>query len=233
MSIEGGCAIVTGAGRGIGRAIALRLAARGMNVLAVARTSGDLETTVAQAAGLPGTCTAYAADVGRSDQIDGVVKAALERFGKLDVLVNNAGVAPLCGIERITDALLAETLAVNVSAVVYACRAAWTALGRSRGTIVNLSSLSAVDPFPGFALYGATKAWVNVFTRALAAEGRQAGIKVFAVGPGAVETDMLRKAFPDFPADQTLQPADVAAAVEWLLDARAEHMTGQTIYVKK
>jgi NAD(P)-dependent dehydrogenase (short-subunit alcohol dehydrogenase family) len=233
MSLAGKCAIVTGAGRGIGRAIALRLAKQGVNVLAVARTAGDLEETAAQAAGLPGSCAAHAADVTCSGQVDGFVKAALERFGRLDALVNNAGVAPLCGLEQITDTLLAETLAVNVQAVVYTCRAAWPALRRSRGTIINLSSMSADDPFPGFALYGATKAWVNVFSRALAAEGKEAGIKVFAVGPGAVETRMLRKAFPEFPADQTLQPDDIAAAVEWLLDERAEHMTGQTLYVRK
>ena len=90
-----------------------------------------------------------------------------------------------------------------------------------------------MDPFPGFAVYGATKAWVNIFTHALAGEGKKAGIKVFGVGPGAVETQMLRKPFPDFPADQALQPDDIAGAVEWLLDERCVHMTGQTIYVRR
>jgi len=233
MSFAGKCAIVTGAGRGIGRAIALRLARQGMNVLAVARTAGDLEETVAQAAGLPGNCAAHAADVTCSGQVDGFVNAAMERFGRLDVLVNNAGVAPLCGIEQITDTLLDETLAVNVRAVVYTCRAAWPAIRRSRGTIVNISSMAAYDPFPGISLYGADKAWVNVFTQALATVVKEVGIKVFAVGPGAVETRMLRKAFPEFPTEQTLKPDDIAAAVEWLLDERAEYMTGQTLYVRK
>ncbi|HSW46869.1 MAG TPA: SDR family oxidoreductase [Phycisphaerae bacterium] len=231
MTDQTGVAIVTGAGRGIGRAIASRLANRGMKVLAVARTAGDLAKTAAAATG--GVCLPHPADVTRSDQVAAMVQRATEEFGRLDVLVNNAAVAPLATVEQITDTMLADTLAVNVSAVVYACRAAWPALKRSRGTIINISSVAADDPFPGFALYGATKAWVNVFTRALAAEGRADGIRVFAVGPGAVETEMLRKAFPDFPADQTLQTDDIATAVEWMLDERTRYMTGQTIYVKK
>ena len=90
-----------------------------------------------------------------------------------------------------------------------------------------------LSAFPGFSLYGATKAWLNSFTQSLAVEGKPFGVRVFGVGPGAVETQMLRGAFPDFPADQTLQPDDIAAAIEWLLDERAEHISGQTIYVKK
>lgn len=233
MDLQGKAGIVTGAGRGIGRAIALRLASRGMDVLAVARTTKDLKETASHASGMPGKVLPHKADVTRSEQVDAFVRRAVTEFGRLDVLVNNAGAAPLCKIDEITDSLLADTLGVNVRAVVYTCRSAWPALTQARGTIVNISSLSAIDPFPGFALYGGTKAWVNVFTQALAAEGRSLGIKVFALGPGAVETKMLRATFPDLPADQTLHPDDVAAAVEWLLDERAEHASGQTIYVKK
>jgi NAD(P)-dependent dehydrogenase (short-subunit alcohol dehydrogenase family) len=107
------------------------------------------------------------------------------------VLVNNAGTAPLCPLEQIDDKLLSDTLAVNVQAVVYTCRAAWPALQQSRGTIINISSVAAVDPFPGFSLYGATKAWVNAFTQALAGEGKPLGIRALCVGPGAVETRMF------------------------------------------
>lgn len=233
MDLQSKTAIVTGAGRGIGRAITIRLVRRGMNVLAVARTARDIEETAVQAAQLSGVCVAQVANVTRSDEVDGLVKRAVAEFGGLDVLVNNAGAAPLCPLEQIDDRLLADTLGVNVQAVVYTCRAAWPALKASRGAIINISSMAAKDPFPGFSLYGATKAWVNTFTQALAEEGKPFGVRAFGVGPGAVETQMLRGAFPSFPADQTLQPDDIAAAVEWLLDERARHTTGQTIYVKK
>jgi len=233
VNLQGKAAVVTGAGRGIGRAIALRLAGAGMNVLAVARTAKDLKETASQASGMPGKVLPHKADVTRSEQVDAFVRRAVAEFGRLDVLVNNAGAAPLCKIDEITDSLLDDTLAVNVRAVVYACRSAWPALTRSRGAIVNISSLAALDPFPGFALYGGTKAWVNTFSQALAGEGKPLGIRVFSLGPGAVETKMLRKVFPDLPADQALQPDEVAAAVEWLLDERAEHTSGQTLYIRK
>ncbi len=233
VSLRGKVCIVTGAGRGIGRAITLRLARQGANILMVARTQSDLAETARLATDHPCRCIVHEADVTQSGQVDALVAHCERAFGSIDVLVNNAGIAPLASIENTTDDMLATALAVNVSAVVYACRAAWTALSRSQGTIINLSSMAATDPFPGFAVYGATKAWVNVFTQALAGEGKKVGIKVFAVGPGAVETELLRKNFPGFPAAQTLQPDDIAGAVEWLLDDRCRHMTGQTLYVKK
>lgn len=233
MPIHGRACIVTGASRGIGRAIALRLTRQGASVMITARTQDDLAETTRLAAGHPGRCIAHNADVTQSRQVDALAAHCEREFGSVDVLINNAGIAPLASIEETTDSMLANVLAVNVSAVVYACRAAWKALVRSRGTIINISSMAAVDPFPGFAVYGGTKAWVNTFTTALAAEGKKVGIRVFAVGPGAVETDALRTAFPTFPADQALQPDDIAGAVEWLLDERCAYMTGQTIYVRK
>ena len=99
--------------------------------------------------------------------------------------------------------------------------------------IISTSSCASVDPFPGFAAYGASKSWVNAWTKALAEEGRLIGIRVFAVAPGAVETRMLRDAFPEFPSDQTLQPSDVADVVFTVADPTCRHATGQTIFVKK
>ena len=101
------------------------------------------------------------------------------------------------------------------------------------GVIVNISSVASVDPFPGFSIYGACKAWVNLFTKALAAEGKPLGIRAYAIAPGAVETSMLRSAFPDFPADHTLRPDDIAAAIEAVCDDRLAHSSGQTIFVRK
>ncbi len=233
MTLEGRVCVVTGAGRGIGRATVLRLTAAGANVLAAARTAGDLEETAALAAGRPGRCATMVADVTQPDQVREMVARCLAEFGRLDVLVNNAGLAPLASIENVTDAMLDDVLAVNVKAVLYACRAAWPALKESHGTIINISSLAAADPFPGFAVYGGTKAWVNVFSQALAGEGKPLGIRVFVLGPGAVETQMLRQAFPKLPENQTLQPDEVAAAIEWLLDDRCAPMTGQTFYVRR
>ena len=232
MTLNGKSCIVTGAGRGIGRAIAVRLTGAGANVLAVARTPRELAETV-KLCGAGGRCVAHTADVSRADEVAAMVARCGDEFGGLDALINNAGVAPLSSIEAMGDATFAELMAVNVHSVFFACRAAWPWLKRSKGTIISISSMAAADPFPGFAAYGATKAWVNTFTRGLADEGREHGIKVFAVGPGAVETQMLRGPLPDFPAEKTLRPDDVAGMVEWLLDERCQYATGQTIYVRK
>jgi len=232
MALNGKACIITGAGRGIGRATALRLTRAGANVLAVARTARDLEET-ARLCGPGGRCATHVADVSRGNDVAGMVKCCTDEFGRLDALINNAGVAPLSLIEQMDDATFAELMAVNVQAVFYTCRAAWPWLRKSGGTIVSISSVAAIDPFTGFAAYGATKAWVNTFMHGLADEGRAHGIKVFAVAPGAVETQMLRGPFPDFPAEKTLQPDDVAGMVEWLLDERCQYATGETIYVRK
>jgi 3-oxoacyl-[acyl-carrier protein] reductase len=101
------------------------------------------------------------------------------------------------------------------------------------GVLVNVSSMASVDPFRGFSIYGASKAWVNLFTQAIAEEGRPLGIRAFAVAPGAVETQMLRANFPDIPRDRTLEPADVAAVILSLCDERMRHCSGQTIFVRK
>jgi 3-oxoacyl-[acyl-carrier protein] reductase len=104
---------------------------------------------------------------------------------------------------------------------------------RGGGVIINTSSVAAYDAFPGFAAYGAAKAFVVAYTKFLAREGAGVGIRVYGVAPGAVETDMLRGAFPDFPADQALEPYDVAAMFETLLLPACAYSSGQTITVSK
>ena len=101
------------------------------------------------------------------------------------------------------------------------------------GAIVNISSIAAYDAFPGFAAYGAAKAFVVAYTKSLAGEGKPCGIRVFGIAPGAVETDMLRDALPDFPEEQALDPGDVAAMVETVLLPAYRYSSGQTVIVTK
>lgn len=226
--------IITGASRGVGRATALRLAAAGWDVAAAARGQADLESLGSEVRARGARCETVAADVGRPDQAQRVIETAVSRLGRLDLLVNNAGAAPLASIEQTTPQLFDETIAINVAAVFHMTRCAWPVLrGRGGGTIVNISSIAAADPFPGFSVYGACKAWVNLFTKAAAGEGKELGIRVFCVAPGAIETQMLRQHFKDFPAEQTLTPDDVAAVIERLVDPAWRHATGETIYVRR
>lgn len=226
--------VVTGGGRGIGRAVCRRFAADGEQVVAASRSVADLEETSRLISADGGNCLTRPTDVGQPDEVGVLIETTAQRFGRIDVLVNCAGVAPIAKIEDLDPALFDTLMAVNVCSVYHACRAVWPVMkARAEGVIVNISSVASVDPFPGFAAYGAAKAWVNAWTKALADEGRDCGIRVFAVAPGAVETRMLRDAFPDFPADQTLQPGDVAEVVHALAQPQCRYAAGQTVFVKK
>ncbi len=226
--------VVTGGGRGIGRAICERFAAGGAHVVAAARSAEDLEETRRIIERSSGRCHARPTDVCETGEIEALIESTVERLSRVDVLVNNAGVAPLSGIEDLEPELFEAIISVNVTAVYHGCRAVWPVMKKQGGgVIVNISSVASIDPFPGFAAYGASKAWVNAWTKALAEEGKAHGIRVFAVAPGAVETRMLRDAFPEFPADQTLQPSDVADVVHALAQPSCQYVTGQTVFARR
>lgn len=226
--------IVTGGGRGIGRAVCERFARDGARVVAAARSVAELDQTREAIESAGGECRVQAANVCEPDDIDLLVKRTIEWFGRIDVLVNNAGAAPLSSLEELDPTLFDALISVNVRAVYYACRCVWPVMReQGGGVIINLSSVAAVDPFPGFAAYGASKAWVSAWTAALAKEGHDAGIGVFAVAPGAVNTRMLHDAFPSFPADQMLEPADVAEVIYAMAQPAARYTSGQTVFVRK
>jgi len=226
--------VVTGGGRGIGRAICEQFAAAGAQVVAAARSTDELEETKSAIHLGGGHCHIETMDVANPSQVRRLIECVAERFGHISVLVNNAGVAPLATTEVMSEQQFETLLAVNIRAVFETSRLVWPIMkARRDGVIVNLSSIASVDPFPGLGIYGASKAWVNVFTRSLAEEGRSLGIRVFAVAPGAVETHMLRSAFPDFPGDQTLSPGNVAEMVYTLCLPQCRYASGQTIFVRK
>ena len=212
----------------------MRLARGGYDIVGVARTESELDGTRRQVESAGTRFVMVREDLAQPEAASRIVDRALEAFGRVDVLVNNAAVAPLSPVEALGDEVLDRCLAINIRAVVTLSRAVWPVMrDGGGGVIVNLSSLASIDPFPGFAVYGGSKAFVSVFTKALAHEGRPENIRVFAVAPGTVETSMLRDAFPDFPAEQCLSPDQIAAQIEVLLDERNQFATGSTITVKK
>ncbi|MGE0480061.1 MAG: SDR family NAD(P)-dependent oxidoreductase [Phycisphaerae bacterium] len=226
--------VITGASRGIGLATARRMAAGAGGLLLAARDETALRAAAESVAAIGARVETAALDVGTSDGARRLITTALARFGRVDFLVNNAGYAPVAPIESMTDGDFDRVFATNCGAVFHATRAAWPAFrAQGGGAIVNVSSVASVDPFAGFAAYGAAKAWVNLFTKATADEGRPYRIRAYAVAPGAVETAMLRGGFPDFPAEQTLDPDDVAAVVESCCRGALRHSSGQTIFVRR
>ncbi len=226
--------VITGASRGIGQATALTLARAGAQIVAVARSADGLAETRSLIESEGGRCHTISADVGSFDAVSQLMASTRSDFGRVDVLINNAGAAPVLNMQDCDVAVFDRMMAINCHAVFYACRAVWPIfIDQGGGRIVNISSVAAVDPFRGFQAYGASKAWVSTFTKALAEEGREYNILVHAVAPGAVDTRMLRDNFPDFPADQCLPPSEIASAVEWILDERSRHASGSVVYVKK
>jgi NAD(P)-dependent dehydrogenase (short-subunit alcohol dehydrogenase family) len=207
-------ALVTGAGRGIGRAIALRLAQSGGRVAALARTESDLAETVRLAAAENGDVMAVPADVTRDAELETAVRTIIERLGRITILVNNAGFAPPRATALKTS--LADwdrTLATCLRAPMVLTRLVLPdMLAHGGGTIINIASIAAKRGRPGEAAYAAAKFGLLGFTQSLFAEVREHGIKVTAICPGVVDTGLIP---PNRRVDRGkfLQPADVAEAV--------------------
>jgi len=233
-------ALITGASRGIGRATAIALAQAGYRLALVARDRPDLGETTR----LAGATDALIlpADVTDHEQVRALVHETVSRFGRLDTVVNVAGVAPVRRIEEMSADEWHAVINTNLSAVFYVIKYAWPHLrvcakaGEGRhAAIVNVSSLASRDPFAGFAAYGAAKAGLNILDLVAAREGEADGIAVHTIAPGAVETDMFRQLMTpeQYPTAKTLAPAEVADVIVQCVTGRLRHTRGEVIYLHK
>ncbi len=247
MRLRNRVALVTGAGRGIGRAIALAFAREGADVALVARTPAQLEAVAAEARGLGRSAVALPCDVAERAQVDAAVAAAARALGPVAILVNNAGIADSAKIGDVDDATWERHLRVNLTAAFYASRAVLPAMRAARwGRIVNVASTAARRGFPYVAPYVAAKHGLLGLTRALAVELVDAGITVNAICPGFAATDLTRESARRIqaktgrsydealaslaafsPQRRLIDPEEVAALAVVLASDDARGITGQ------
>ena len=195
MRLNGKRALVTGAGRGIGRRIARALAGEGAKVALLARSRDQLEDAARELEQLGAVCLAAPADLASEAQTRAAFGAVLDSWGGIDILVNNAAILGPVGPSHTLDAgAWLETVQINLGGCFLCCSLVLPGMiERRSGKIINLSGGGAVDPRPNFSAYAASKAAVVRFTETLAAEVAAHGIDVNAIAPGAIDTDMLRQ----------------------------------------
>jgi NAD(P)-dependent dehydrogenase (short-subunit alcohol dehydrogenase family) len=234
-------ALVTGAARGLGLAMARRFIAGGYCVTGVdvnaegIRTVSD-ELPSDQALMMP-------VDVTCATQVEGAIAATVERFGGLDVVVNNAGILEISESQNVEDESLRRTVDVHLGGAMRMCRAAYPNLSRSdRAAVISVSSVTAVRGFPGRLAYSAAKGALESLTRTLASEWGPIGIRVNAVAPGFIHTERSRAVYEQGGADAEArakltalgrhgEPHEVADVVFWLASREASYVTGQVIVV--
>ena len=240
--LAGRVALVTGASRGLGRAIAEALAGAGAAVACAARTSADVETTATRIRAHGGRAEAFPLDVTRAEEITGVVRATEVALGPVDILVNNAGLTLEKKTVDLSDEEWDRVLATNLTAMFRCARGvAPGMIARGRGKIVNIGSMYGVIGVARYAAYCASKAGVDALTRSLAVEWARHGIQVNCVAPGYMNTDIPRAALADpktrelflskIPARRIGEPEEVGPLIVYLASPAADFMTGQTIYL--
>jgi NAD(P)-dependent dehydrogenase (short-subunit alcohol dehydrogenase family) len=243
MPFRGKSVVVTGATSGIGRATAEAFAREGASIVLVGRNETvlkEVEAVVRAGGGEAATC---AADLTSPASADAVIKAAIDAYGQLDVLVNAAGVIVSGTLEQTTDAMWDEMIAVNLTAPFRLMRAAAPYLRARRGAVVNVSSVNGLRSFPGVLAYCVSKAGVDHLTRCAAIEMAPLGVRVNAVNPGVTVTNLHRRSGMDderyaaflersketHPLGRPGKADEIAELIVFLASERAAWMTGETI----
>ena len=240
LSLKDRVALVTGASRGIGRAISTAYAELGASVALCARTHAALEDVAEEVRAAGGECLVHPVDVGDPDAVDAAVRACTEAFGRLDILVNNAGITRDGLAVRMKDDDWHDVVTVNLSGAFYFTRAASRGMMKQRwGRIINVSSVVGLSGNAGQVNYAASKAGLIGLTKSLAQELGSRGITVNAIAPGFIKTDMtadldeerMARLLDRIPLGELGEVGDVASAACFLASDAARYITGQVLQV--
>lgn len=247
LSLANKVAIVTGASRGIGKAIVEMLSAEGMKVTLVARSQADLESV---AKSLPNESLVQAIDLREPDSANQVVAATIERFGRLDLLVNNAGATKRGDFLALTDAEWTDGFALKFYGAMRLSRAAWTHLQAVNGTIINIIGVGGRTGSAEFTIGGAVNAALMNLTKALADRGIRDGVRVNAINPGTIATERLQIRIRNYAREKEISleeaatrmpremniarfgdPVEIARAVAFLASPEAAYIQGTVLDV--
>ncbi|MCC6493890.1 MAG: glucose 1-dehydrogenase [Pirellulales bacterium] len=242
FDLSGKIALISGASRGIGQAIALALAEAGADVALAARSTDALEAVAAEARAHGCRVAILPTDVTDLDQVRGMVDRTVEHLGRIDILVNAAGVAQRSPTIDLTEADFDRVYAANIKAVTFACAAAGKRfIAQGSGKVINIASLTAALGLPGRALYGSTKGAVAQLTRSLAVEWGPHGICVNAIAPGWIDTALARPVLRDpafraqiiarTPIGRVGEPDDLGGTAVFLASSASDFVTGQVLFV--
>jgi 2-deoxy-D-gluconate 3-dehydrogenase len=240
--LAGKVAVVTGASRGLGRAMAVALAEAGADLALAARSKPDLEQTAHLVERAGRRALVVPTDVAQYPEVEALIGRAREGLGRLDVLVNNSGVAVVKPLVEWTPQEWRAVVDVNLLGVLNGCRAAAPHLLAQRaGKVINVASMLALVGLPGYSVYSATKGAIVAFTRALGVEWARHTIQVNCIAPGWFDTEMSAPAWQDekvaerlvrdVPARRIGRPEEIGPLAVYLASSASDFMTGQTIYL--
>ncbi len=232
-------AIITGAGTGMGRALALMLAESGFRVALVGRREEPLRETadrIGELAREADRALVIAADIGDPAGVQSLVETVTAKWGRIDAVVNNAGLASQKPIGRMDLETIQDAFRVNAIGPAYLITLCWKYLEASgEGVVVNVSTKGTTDPFNGFFAYAGSKGSVNVLSKSVANEGKRKNVRGFTVAPGATETGMLRSMFDEkiIPRDATMSPEAVAGVMYDCITGKRDTDNGKVILLQQ
>jgi len=233
MTLNGQVAVVTGAGRGIGRTVCTALAGAGATVVGASRSLPELDALKSDIVAAGGTADVVATDVAVEREVMALFEQAQARYGRVDVVVNNAGLGIYGRLESFSAEDFDRVIAVNLRGTFLCCREAMRRMiPRKSGYIINIASVVGFKGYPNQAAYTASKHGVMGLTKSLAAEAQEHGVRVSAILPGGVDTDMVRQARPDLDPSILMQPDDIAQAVLYLLSL-SDKAAIDEIYIRR